>query len=161
MAAGFGYYPVAFNFASRIPLLFEYNTCNKWSCIRGAIMAWLCRFLEEEPQVRYPGDMWYAPGLISGIRGQHAIEQELSEDYIYGSMATRAPLMLTLPDRSVICLDSRYVRYDMGGQRLRSGYRVYGSPPRITLLSSIETDSYHGWLRDGILSDDFEGREYE
>ncbi len=35
-----------------------------------------------------------------------------------------------------------------------------GTPPRITARPSILTPNYHGWLTDGVLSDDLEGRQY-
>jgi hypothetical protein len=35
-----------------------------------------------------------------------------------------------------------------------------GEPPLITARPSILSTHYHGWLTDGILSDDLEGRQY-
>lgn len=35
-----------------------------------------------------------------------------------------------------------------------------GEPPRVTVRPSIATRNYHGFLTDGVLSDDLEGRTY-
>jgi hypothetical protein len=35
-----------------------------------------------------------------------------------------------------------------------------GTPPHITARPSILSPGYHGWLTDGVLSDDLEGRSY-
>lgn len=41
------------------------------------------------------------------------------------------------------------------------GWEVSGSPERLTATPSINAvGSYHGWLRDGVLSDDCEGRTF-
>lgn len=41
------------------------------------------------------------------------------------------------------------------------GWRVTGEPPNITCHPSINAiDSYHGWVKNGQLTDDCEGRKY-
>ena len=40
------------------------------------------------------------------------------------------------------------------------GWTRVGVPPLITVQPSILTPRYHGWLTDGVLSDDLEGRTY-
>lgn len=40
------------------------------------------------------------------------------------------------------------------------GWDRSGQPPRLTARPSILTPRYHGWLTDGVLSDDLEGRVY-
>lgn len=41
-----------------------------------------------------------------------------------------------------------------------SGWHVTGDLPAITVTPSIGADGYHGWVTDGVLSDDLEGRTY-
>ena len=36
-----------------------------------------------------------------------------------------------------------------------------GKPPKITVRRSILASHYHGWLTDGVLSDDLDGRRYD
>lgn len=40
------------------------------------------------------------------------------------------------------------------------GWERSGTPPLITARPSILTRQYHGWLTDGVLSDDLDGRTY-
>ena len=40
------------------------------------------------------------------------------------------------------------------------GWTRTGEPPRFTVNPSILSPGYHGWLRDGVLSDDTDGRTY-
>jgi len=42
-----------------------------------------------------------------------------------------------------------------------AGWEISGEPPRITVRPSINwVGRYHGWLTDGVLSDDLEGRTH-
>jgi hypothetical protein len=40
------------------------------------------------------------------------------------------------------------------------GWTREGEPPTITARPSIASPNYHGWLTNGVLSDDLEGRRY-
>lgn len=61
-------------------------------------------------------------------------------------------LMLRLPDGTDWMID--------GPTRSGGGWSRTGTPPQITANPSIAAPGYHGWLRDGVLSDDLEGRSY-
>ena len=42
-----------------------------------------------------------------------------------------------------------------------AGWTITGEPPHLTAHPSINViGAYHGWLKDGVLSDDCEGRHY-
>jgi hypothetical protein len=41
-----------------------------------------------------------------------------------------------------------------------AGWDITGEPPIITASPSIMCEHYHGWLRDGVFSDDTDGRTY-
>lgn len=42
-----------------------------------------------------------------------------------------------------------------------AGWDVSGEAPKITVSPSINiVGSYHGWIRDGVISDDCEGRKF-
>lgn len=62
-------------------------------------------------------------------------------------------LMLRLPDGHDWMID--------GPARSGGGWTRTGTPPQITARPSIASPRYHGWLTDGVLSDDLEGRTYE
>lgn len=61
-------------------------------------------------------------------------------------------LVARLPDGTDWAMDAPS---KSGGKWERSG-----EPPRIAVRPSIASPGYHGWLTDGILSDDLEGRTY-
>jgi hypothetical protein len=43
----------------------------------------------------------------------------------------------------------------------KSGWRVTGVPPRLTVTPSINCHGvYHGYLTDGVITDECEGRKY-
>lgn len=64
--------------------------------------------------------------------------------------------MLALPTKREIgdpwCIDGPS---SSGGSWTRTG-----TPPTLTARPSILTPYYHGWLTDGVLSDDLDGRSY-
>lgn len=41
-----------------------------------------------------------------------------------------------------------------------NGWNITGEPPNITARPSIMCEHYHGWLTDGVFSDDLEGRTH-
>lgn len=61
-------------------------------------------------------------------------------------------LVLALPDGSPWTID--------GPATNGPAWQRSGEPPRITARPSIASPGYHGWLTDGVLSDDLEGRSY-
>jgi len=66
--------------------------------------------------------------------------------------------MVTLPGGAIFSQDN--IAID------GTHWQISGSPPNVTVHPSInvmapEHMRYHGWLRDGVLSDDLEGRTYE
>lgn len=97
-----------------------------------------------------PGFCWRAPALTP--ESIHAPEWLASgRDYfiwIVIPMFTHEGVINSLftPDR----LSSNGV----------SGWTVTGELPNITITPSIGAADYHGWVTDGVLSDDIEGRTY-
>lgn len=91
--------------------------------------------LKGDPRGAPPGAMWEAPWYLpfgSGPDGKH--------------------YMLRLPDGHDWQIDGPATN---GG-----GWTRTGEPPRITARPSIASPGYHGWLTDGVLSDDLDGRRY-
>lgn len=122
-------------------------------------MPWTCRLIDldalrQQPgplkQYLTPGDLWFAPWLT----------QQLSPEYVRDWQGKRPPLVMHLPDGSDWVVDG--IARNMNGH----GWTVTGEPPLLTASPSIgkyNSDgsfSYHGWLRDGVLSDDIDGRSY-
>jgi hypothetical protein len=75
----------------------------------------------------------------------------LSIHYWRDWAGTREPLLVECPTGNWI-IDQTSSNGD--------GWTVTGTPPLLTARPSILLPGYHGWLTDGVLSDDLEGRTY-
>jgi hypothetical protein len=120
--------------------------------------------VRERGEYKQPGDMWFEPeALPDPDEGGNEVDwyypdqpnAYLTTKYRDQHKANRLPLTVMLPDGGVWCVDARASTPGAGG------WDVTGTPPNITVRPSILTDRYHGWLTDGVLSDDLDGRQYE
>ncbi len=99
-----------------------------------------------------PGDMWFTPAMLEN---GFAMGYQLSDEYKRDWAGKRDPLWVILPSGTWFCVDSRTTDGD------GHGWTVTGEPPNITVDPSINAVGlYHGWLKDGVLSDDVEGRAF-
>jgi hypothetical protein len=87
----------------------------------------------------------------------------LSLEYKRDWKGKRDPIVLVIPGYGGYCLDYAYWP-DQGGH----GWTITGEVPNITASPSLGIGRddqgswcYHGWLRNGVLSDDIEGRKYD
>lgn len=132
-------------------------------------MPWQCRLVgsreerqqlkDTQPDGRLPiGTMWYHhEGPPAGtVREPNAF---LSVEYYRDHLGKRPALWVRLPNRDDFCLDSvsRDGRADGSGR----GWTVTGDAPNVTVSPSInDVGYYHGWLQNGVLSEDVEGRTF-
>jgi len=94
-----------------------------------------------------PGDMWYLPEPIPAHLARLAPEH-----------AGQRPLILVLPGP---CRFSVFGPTWSAGGAGPSGWAVSGEPPLITLTPSIDVKGiYHGYVRDGVITDDIDGRRF-
>lgn len=101
-----------------------------------------------------PGSIW--PMDLDEIPG---LSKSLSLRYYREHSATRAPLFVVMPDGSTFCVDSMAWTPERG--HYGEGWTVTGTPPNLTLTPSINlTGRYHGYIRDGVITDDVEGRTF-
>jgi hypothetical protein len=88
---------------------------------------------------------WYAPAVAHRYLREHK--------------HVRPPMFVKLPDGTEFCIDlcaSREIASG-GGE----GWGCSGEPPHITLTPSVNVvGSYHGWIQNGVISDDCEGRQF-
>ena len=122
-------------------------------------MPWQCRLREapgkDQPPVK-TGDMWLLDKVfddpdIKRFNLDHVLSNEYKRDWL----GKRPPICVCLPDSSWFNVDSRYT----DGQG--DGWTVTGEAPNITASPSINAvGRYHGWLQNGVLSDDVEGRTF-
>jgi len=115
-------------------------------------MPWQCRMIDP-PKKRgdaQPGDMWFADpvyyegsNFISDYYRQHNSDRQL--------LFIRVPKLQHGTD---FCVDSN-------ASSGAGGWTVTGEAPNITVNPSINiVGFYHGWLQNGVLSDDVEGRTF-
>ena len=132
-------------------------------------MPWTCRLIEK-PELdehgnvdlskRQVGDMWFLDLPEAELRERH-----LSGHY-WAHNAQRKPVVLALPvvyhDGSIgitpFVVDGQCFNGERG---YYDGWQVSGTPPQLTVAPSINmVGRYHGWLQNGQLSDDVDGRKY-
>ena len=98
-----------------------------------------------------PGDCWFCPWLSSC----------LSPEYERDWKGKREPLCIHLPDKSDWLVDG--IASNLNGH----GWVVTGTFPNLTAKPSIgkytadkKAFTYHGWLTNGELSNDIDGKTY-
>jgi hypothetical protein len=130
-------------------------------------MPWNCRMVDERgadyvPQTgdmfyRYAPDVWRA--LVKDWRAKGAqrdapMVKYLSDEYLAERIDQRPPLTVILPGDTWFCVDSNAT-----GER--RGWQVSGEPPHITVSPSINCEGvYHGFLTNGVIGNDVEGRTF-
>ena len=131
-------------------------------------MPWICKLVDvgelkrrgESPK---PGDMWYEPQILEREDIFEFYKRNiLSPEYLRDWSDKRPPICICLPDGSWWQIDSRFGEV-VDGHRKPNGWTVTGQVPNLTATPSIlipGPNGYHGWLKEGVLTDDIEGRKY-
>ena len=144
-------------------------------------MSWPCYFLENPPLASYEldgkhyfyvdtrelkvGAMWYARNNEGEVVSEAWRRKMHLSAHYWANNAHRPPLLVALPCNyssgpglQVFSIDSQCYERERG---YYEGWSVDGEPPRITVAPSINiVGSYHGYLREGVVSDDVEGRTF-
>lgn len=132
-------------------------------------MPWQCKLVDSYAERRRlrdehgrlpPGTMWHDATIGDVPAGSERPPNGfLSVQFYRDHSGKRRALWVRLPDGHDFCVDSAC--YDRGRDPNGNGWTVTGEPPNITVSPSINcVGSYHGWLQNGVLSDDVEGRTY-
>jgi hypothetical protein len=122
-------------------------------------MSWDITYHSEPPLNPKIGDMWPAQYMIESSR--------LSNYFRHNWEGKRLPLIVVLPGNGRFgdhfCIDI-YATGDESkkGWTVRiNGDLVDGQKPDITMEPSINcVGSYHGYIRNGVITDDVEGRTF-
>lgn len=143
---------------------------------------WKCKFFVDPPLESYEltgktyyyvdtskllvGAMWHPRGDDGKLIDLeiHRTKGHLTDHYWDHNAVVRLPINVALPCRystgdgiQVFCIDSKC--HDSRGYY--DGWTVSGEIPNITVHPSINiVGSYHGWLQNGVVSQDCEGRNY-
>lgn len=103
-----------------------------------------------------PGMMWYLPDLWDPAKDHLDSEKRnygyLSENYFKDWSSTRPPLCVVCPNGQQWTVDAN--------ARDKAGWAVIGTAPNITCYPSILVGNYHGFLKEGVFTNDLEGRKY-
>lgn len=111
-----------------------------------------CRMIDTDKlKERKPGDIW----LLPWYEGHPMLSPEYNIDW----KDKRPPIGIVLPNGNDFMPDMRFC--DLNGGFKKHGWTITGELPNITISPSInQVGKYHGWLQNGLLSDDIEGRKY-
>lgn len=100
----------------------------------------------EKPQ---PGDIFYAPQFL-----KTEPEESFAPRYV-AIKDQRPPIVVVLPSGQWWCIDQR--AFDGQNGWHGEGWSLTGEIPNITASPSINTHGYHGFLQNGVLTDDLGG----
>lgn len=128
-------------------------------------MTWKCRLVDYAGDWvdHKVGDMFWGPTkeelLLQDPKWDTVLTvyaKHLSE-YYWKHNSDRRPLFVILPGLIPFCIDGQvWVDGEPSG-----GWTVTGDAPNITVMPSINAGgTYHGFLQNGLLSADVEGRLY-
>lgn len=123
-------------------------------------MTWPLKFIDSPakggPRIFEIGDCWFVTPDSVG----HYYLKELSQNYRSQNEASRPPVCVWLPNHTIFCLDQCPL---VNGEWVRGGgWGVTGVMPNFTVTLSINcAHSYHGFITNGIISDDCDGRIYD
>jgi len=102
------------------------------------------------------GDCYFAPELLTLEKVPPWMH--LSPCYKRDWLGKRDPIVVVLPDRNHFCVDAMAWK---GGVPYGEGWTVVGTAPNISVMPSINfPGSYHGWIMNGVITDDCEGRKF-
>lgn len=112
---------------------------------------------EFSEKIKQPGAMWFCPWYCGPTDDQaEQIPDFLSIHYLNDWKGKRAPIAVRCPNGGVWVPDQK----SSNG----TGWTVVGDAPNITCTPSIDIKTgakgYHGFLQNGIFTDDLEGRTY-
>lgn len=79
-------------------------------------------------------------------------------DFFRANNAHRGPIFVWLPGRTLFCVDGKCWK----DGAYYGGWTVTGQAPLITVAPSIDIGgSYHGFLQNGVISDDVAGKRFD
>ena len=117
-----------------------------------------CRLIDNDDPLfselkNRPGSMWFCPWYCGPDDDQtERIPDFLSVHYQNDWKGKRAPIAVRCPSGDLWVVDQN----SSNG----TGWAVTGEAPNITCTPSIVVPGYHGFLQNGIFTDDLEGRTY-
>jgi hypothetical protein len=130
-------------------------------------MSWTCKMIEYHKGLHTKGggietgDMFWGPkpDELDDPKWSATVRfvcRHLSAYYLQNN-SHRSPLVVCLPSGDLFCVDG--MCWSSGNYY--GGWKVSGDAPHITVEPSINMQGiYHGYLQQGIITDDCEGRQF-
>lgn len=111
-------------------------------------MPWSCRLVSAASSPKEIGDVWLS-WTLDGVDLRPFLSREYRRDW----EGVRPPLIVRLPGPVDVCLD-REVDDENG-----HGWTVRGYVHTLTVTPSVNIlGVYHGFIRNGVVTDDCQGR---
>lgn len=104
------------------------------------------------------GNMFYLPKEYDETEWPwYLAKPERISEFYKQRNSDRQPLFVLLPGRNIFLVDGKC----WSSGNYYGGWRVSGIPPQITVEPSINiSGSYHGFLQNGVIGNDVEGRVF-
>lgn len=119
-------------------------------------MPWQCKIVNIRDAAEEIGEMYFSEHYDETRTKE--FDRLLSPEYRRDWYGKRPPLFVVTP-AGPWCVDAQST--DGHGNYTGHGWTVTGTPPNLTASPSINmVGIYHGWLKNGVLTDDLEGRTY-
>lgn len=134
-------------------------------------MSWKLNFVTN-PQTKMlhkwePGTCWFARWYFDPEKDQKRLEdlirlsaenkKHLSLNYLQKWATVRPPYVIVLPNKVAWSPDSHPIS---DGKYISGGWDVEGDISNLTVSPSIHMTDYHGWIRNGEITDDVDGRTF-
>lgn len=122
-------------------------------------MAWQLRLVERgntwdaetRPKI---GDVWFAHYLTQDADHRSLWDGIKSDEFTRDWEGKRPPICIALPGfkgSTVVWIPDQ-----------KPGWTVTGEAPNLTVTPSINVEGvYHGFIQNGMITDDLEGRKYD
>lgn len=129
-------------------------------------MPWPIRLLESRPTQPEIGDAWYSQEYLDMEKNHPCVQEgvvvsRLSPQYHAEFSGKRLPIVIQFPAGRTLCIDSRFMSEAQGGY-YGNGWVITGEFPKITMRPSVNlTGDYHGWVCDGVIGSDCDGKKFE
>jgi hypothetical protein len=129
-------------------------------------VSWTVVWREKRPENPQIGDAWfYKPEEEGGgdYYPREFMEKRMSAAFAF---ANRPAIFVVLPDKDNFCVDWAWWSNGVVNEA-KAGWNValleppvIGQKLRITLTPSINAPPYHGFITDGVISNDVSGRKF-
>lgn len=123
-------------------------------------MPWNCRLIDPPTNgMASDGAGGYRPIAVGDIWFADPETDSKHDRTLAPEHAGKRPLLVRLPGNVDFAVYGPTWRAGGPGP---NGWRVEGEPPALLISPSINIEGvYHGYLQNGVISDDCEGRKYD